>query len=446
MKWFRDLFNRKRAPIQRESNRPSEYWLEERWNYFNELGPEAILPTFYGFFGGSDGDPEVGLYAGLFPSDGFVDLKDFLVYQWVNGSSMQHVLRMGKPDLDWHVTLPANEEVPRLSSYLKASRVVSGPIPASSLIRDFSHQSNLEWVENINLESAIVDHNDSGFNVVGKSGSGYFVAFLADAVTDPTEEDVPRPSSDEVIARCHVLHLVVSHALSSPPKSMLDSLATNWTVAERKAFEKETNKRCDAFIKIATERGLWRHFSPAEREFAHTTPLAMTMQQQINFSWRVEALQVLMWSLGILDEVPPMGSRADHDLLARLSKVDEQLTLRSVMDINAARDLAELWHWRSRTRQLSEEGRSLEPSPEMLEADIHCFDDVVRETARAVMREKGGPLIVEEDFSVNGKAYRDLDDNEWAEVRSITMERHFALNWLCGYAPMNRWDETPTDT
>jgi len=26
------------------------------------------------------------------------------------------------------------------------------------------------------------------------------------------------------------------------------------------------------------------------------------------------------------------------------------------------------------------------------------------------------------------------------------MERHKALNWLCGFAPGNRWDETPTDT
>lgn len=32
------------------------------------------------------------------------------------------------------------------------------------------------------------------------------------------------------------------------------------------------------------------------------------------------------------------------------------------------------------------------------------------------------------------------------DATSIIMERHFALNWLCGMAPGNRWDETPTDT
>ena len=43
-------------------------------------------------------------------------------------------------------------------------------------------------------------------------------------------------------------------------------------------------------------------------------------------------------------------------------------------------------------------------------------------------------------------SYRDLTDEEWSSIRSIAFERHFALNWLCGYAPDNRWDETPTDT
>jgi len=47
---------------------------------------------------------------------------------------------------------------------------------------------------------------------------------------------------------------------------------------------------------------------------------------------------------------------------------------------------------------------------------------------------------------IPGKAYRDLSAHEWHEVGSIAVQRHFTLNWLCGYAPENRWDETPTDT
>ena len=48
--------------------------------------------------------------------------------------------------------------------------------------------------------------------------------------------------------------------------------------------------------------------------------------------------------------------------------------------------------------------------------------------------------------TVGGKAYCDLSAEEWANVTSISTERHFALNWVSGLAPQNRWDETPTAT
>ncbi len=45
-----------------------------------------------------------------------------------------------------------------------------------------------------------------------------------------------------------------------------------------------------------------------------------------------------------------------------------------------------------------------------------------------------------------GKPYREITDQEWGQVRSISLERHRGLNWLCGYAPENRWEKTPTGT
>ena len=53
--------------------------------------------------------------------------------------------------------------------------------------------------------------------------------------------------------------------------------------------------------------------------------------------------------------------------------------------------------------------------------------------------------IADEDCAAFGKPYRELTEDEWQMTTSITVERHFALNWLCGYAPNNRWDDTPTD-
>jgi hypothetical protein len=53
---------------------------------------------------------------------------------------------------------------------------------------------------------------------------------------------------------------------------------------------------------------------------------------------------------------------------------------------------------------------------------------------------------VKSDFPVNGRSYAEISSDEWSRVRSIAMERHKAFNWLCGHAPRNNWEETPTDT
>ncbi|HNQ91116.1 MAG TPA: hypothetical protein PKM73_21080 [Verrucomicrobiota bacterium] len=74
------------------------------------------------------------------------------------------------------------------------------------------------------------------------------------------------------------------------------------------------------------------------------------------------------------------------------------------------------------------------------------YDDIVRFTAKASGESGTLAEVLDEDFVAKGKPYRDLTATECSEVTSITVERHFALNWLCGRAPGNRWDETPTDT
>jgi hypothetical protein len=53
---------------------------------------------------------------------------------------------------------------------------------------------------------------------------------------------------------------------------------------------------------------------------------------------------------------------------------------------------------------------------------------------------------IDGDFPAFGKPYRDLTEAEFSVAMSIALERHRALNWLCGYAPGNRGRETPTDT
>jgi hypothetical protein len=74
------------------------------------------------------------------------------------------------------------------------------------------------------------------------------------------------------------------------------------------------------------------------------------------------------------------------------------------------------------------------------------YDDVVRFSAKTAHEKGTLSEIIDEDFVFLGKAFRELNEDEYETAKSIIMERHFALNWLCGMAPANRWDETPTDT
>ena len=48
-------------------------------------------------------------------------------------------------------------------------------------------------------------------------------------------------------------------------------------------------------------------------------------------------------------------------------------------------------------------------------------------TAEIAAKDGDIPSSIGADFPVRGKPYRDLDPDEWSQVRSITFERHFSL-------------------
>jgi hypothetical protein len=110
---------------------------------------------------------------------------------------------------------------------------------------------------------------------------------------------------------------------------------------------------------------------------------------------------VLLWALSALDEMPPYDERFERlpafvPLLAPTADFRRTANLRSAEDIGRARDLAERWHGRARTRQL---GEGDHPRVERVDLD--------------------------------------------ADVTAAAVERHYALNWLCGYA--SDWDSVPTE-
>lgn len=265
-----------------------------------------------------------------------------------------------------------------------------------------------------------------------------------------TNEAELRPSAEDVARRLVILKYVVVYAVTAPPRDMLEMLFDQWSEDERQGFSADAEARREDFWKPLHQAGLLKAIASSERELAETTIVSMTPQQQINATWRMEAAQVLMWALELIPQLPPYDTQANHDLLKQIDTTDIlrfvlSSRLRAEKEIDRARDDAELWHWRSRTRQLIEEGHEFRADEQTKAAGFNSYDDIIRFTAQR-MAEEGRIQTVHEDFLAKGKAYRDVDIQEWSEVQSITMERHFALNWLCGYAPGNEWDETPTDT
>ncbi len=183
-----------------------------------------------------------------------------------------------------------------------------------------------------------------------------------------------------------------------------------------------------------------------ERTFLRSTPLKVDEQSHLNAMWCSESAAILLWAIGLLKELPPFDSQSPGDALAvvPLENVREFTANTSMIDfelIEKQRNLAELWHWRSRTRELREKG-----SEAYRDAGYASFDEIIGLAVEAAFENGDIGAPIDRDFPAKGKAYRDLTDTEWSEVQSISIERHRALNWLCGYAPGNRWDETPTDT
>ena len=234
------------------------------------------------------------------------------------------------------------------------------------------------------------------------------------------------------------------HLYTAPPMEMLARARPNWTDRDRvKLFESLDAGRLRVIDHMRAE-GLWEDTSPSERQLFEQPVKDITIQQRNVGSWRIESVLCLAWALGLSHAIPGYDTTSEPGAVLALLPTETagfvgSARLRSSEEISDARDIAELWNWRNRTRYLQEKGYRPPPGQPPLDA-------IVREAAVRCAEDGTIAQVIDGDFPALGKAYRDLSAAEWRLVGSITEERHFALNWLCGYAPGNEWDETPTST
>jgi hypothetical protein len=173
-------------------------------------------------------------------------------------------------------------------------------------------------------------------------------------------------------------------------------------------------------------------YSSVERGLIDRHPSTWTPQEVVNATWRQESIGVLLWALSEYEELPPYDSEFANvaevvPVLAPTEQFVTQAVLRPDDEIERARDVAELWHWRSRTTQLQNA-----PDAYASVREEHDLDAIVRAAATHAYEQGDIAEPIGDDFPAFGKAYRDLTDDEYARATSIAMERHLALNWLCG--------------
>jgi hypothetical protein len=147
--------------------------------------------------------------------------------------------------------------------------------------------------------------------------------------------------------------------------------------------------------------GIARHLSPWEATFLaqDAPPEGMVFAA----SWRTEALQVLTWALGLIDQLPPPSERADlalvgltREILASPDTFAASATLRPIDELEDAQIEMTSHHWGVRAGSA---GRELFGHPESEDS----FD----------------PGVVE--------------------------QRHYAIEWLVGPEDQD-WDSVRTDT
>ena len=155
----------------------------------------------------------------------------------------------------------------------------------------------------------------------------------------------------------------------------------------------------------------------------------------VDLVWRGEALGTLLWALQ-LEELPPYDEPFSTDEVVGASLSSATLRDRDAIELEL--ESARLWHWRARTAAVQADGTIELPER------YASFDQLIAATAMRGFEQGVLPAPIRADFRAYGRAYRQLAAEEHAEAHSIALERHHALNWLCGEGPS--WEDVPLDT
>ena len=203
--------------------------------------------------------------------------------------------------------------------------------------------------------------------------------------------------------------------------------------------------RCVVLNRWLRTQGLTEHLTPREDTLLEKEPGSWGAAERAFASWRIEAQGILAWSIEKIDNIPPGDTLFDPgaviDSMPNIAPIESFLRfshLRPADDLVWERDIAELWHWRTRVERARRAG--VEPPGDL------SFEERILNVTQGAHEHGAIADPINDDFPAYGQAVVDLNDDQLTQLHTIAYNRHFALNWVCGYAPPNGWEDTPTDT
>jgi len=249
----------------------------------------------------------------------------------------------------------------------------------------------------------------------------------------------PAKTKDEVVRRAFAMRALVYRV-----ELELQSQGSNF--AENQVA---TSMVRETVVPALQENDLWDELTAFEQQTL-TKPVGSWQPAELfSLSWLSESLSVLIWSLGILDELQPWDTMMDPSPVLTLFDLAGEdsghwvssVELRDAEEIADAQFAAEIWHWRGRTQAML---LGLIPfqAPQGQRAD-EFLGPILQYTAEEA--EKSGILRrIDGDFPAYGQPYRNARDQQFHLLMSIASERHHALNWLVGFGL--KWDDVSMDT
>lgn len=224
---------------------------------------------------------------------------------------------------------------------------------------------------------------------------------------DHESEDIPPPDADRVARRALVLGAVAARGLG----------------------------HAEGLIEWIRGAGAEEELEEGERKLLEA--VLIEEKERVDASWRVEGLAVLAWALK-LSELPAHDCPIDPQLVltsigfrdpSASRRLISEASLRPEGEIEAMRLRLLAIHWRVREFSLN---------PQPLD-----FPEISR-TAWFGPLELTGVELAERDLSIHGLPIHRADEVAIRETSSIAMERHLAINWLCGFSSL--YSETDIST